>query len=58
MGILAGTAVRLDLHTSFGVVHNALDATERPSAAETTAALRAETSYGDIVIFRAATDES
>jgi hypothetical protein len=58
VGILAGTAVRLDLHTSFGGVRNALDATERPQSAETTADIHAETSYGDIVVRRAQTDES
>jgi len=58
VGILAGTAGRLDLHTSFGGVRNALDATERPLPAETTVDVHAETSYGDIVIRRAQTDES
>jgi DUF4097 and DUF4098 domain-containing protein YvlB len=57
VGILAGTAARLTLHTSFGVVRNQLDATDRPGPTETTVDVHAQTSYGDIVITRARTDE-
>ena len=58
LGILAGTAARLDLHTSFGTVHNELDATAGPESTEKTVDVHAETSYGDIVVRRARTDES
>ena len=57
VGILAGTAARLTLHTSFGAVHNHLDATARPEPTETTVDVHAQTGYGDIVITRATTVE-
>jgi hypothetical protein len=53
VGILAGTAARVDLHTSFGTVHNELDSTDRPDAAENPVDVHARTSAGDIFIRRA-----
>jgi DUF4097 and DUF4098 domain-containing protein YvlB len=58
LGILAGTAARLDLHTSFGGVHNHLDGTDGPAPGEPTVSVHAQTSYGDIVVHRAQTDET
>lgn len=53
IGIHAGTAALLDLHTSFGSVRNSLDSTDSPDGAAATVELRAHTGYGDIVIRRA-----
>ncbi len=58
VGILAGTATHLDLHTSFGTVHNHLDAASRPTAGETTIEVHAETSAGDIEITRVQSDDA
>ena len=52
VGVVAGTAARLDLHTSFGSVVNELDAADRPRPDEATVAISAQTSAGDIVIRR------
>ncbi len=54
IGIEAGTAARLDVHTRFGAVRNQLDAADRPEPSDQTAEVRARTGYGDIVIRRAA----
>lgn len=51
-GIRAGTAAQLDVHTSFGRVHNQLEPVPGPQGAEQTVTVRARTSYGDIVIRR------
>lgn len=51
-GVRSGTAAGLDLHTSFGRVHNSLDRTERPEPSEETVDILARTGYGDIVIRR------
>ena len=53
VGIRAGTAARLDVHTQFGRVHNQLDVTDGPGPSDQTVEVRARTSYGDIVIRRA-----
>jgi DUF4097 and DUF4098 domain-containing protein YvlB len=52
VGIPAGTAAYLDLHTQFGNVHNRLDAVDAPTDRERTVHVRARTGYGDIVIRR------
>jgi hypothetical protein len=52
VGIRAGTAARLDLHTHFGNVRNELTAADGPVATDDTAELRARTAFGDIVIHR------
>jgi DUF4097 and DUF4098 domain-containing protein YvlB len=54
IGIEAGTAARLDVHTRFGAVRNQLEGADRPEPSDETAEVRARTSYGDIVIRRAA----
>jgi Putative adhesin len=53
VGIPAGTAAYLDLHTQFGNVHNRLDGTAEPAAGDRTVEIRGRTAYGDIVIRRA-----
>jgi hypothetical protein len=52
VGIPAGTAAHLDVHTQFGNVVNRLDAVGAPSPGDPTVEVRARTSYGDIVIRR------
>lgn len=52
VGIRAGTAARLDVHTSFGRVHNEMEIADSPQSSEETLDVRANTSYGDIVIRR------
>jgi DUF4097 and DUF4098 domain-containing protein YvlB len=52
IGIRPGTAARLDVSTSFGRVHNHLDAAERPEPSDETVDVRAHSGYGDIVIGR------
>ncbi|RKF22886.1 DUF4097 family beta strand repeat-containing protein [Micromonospora globbae] len=52
VGIRRGTAALLDLHTSFGKVHNDLDATAGPADTDEKAEVRARTSFGDILIHR------
>ncbi|MGI8562457.1 MAG: DUF4097 family beta strand repeat-containing protein [Candidatus Dormibacter sp.] len=52
LGIRPGTAARLDVHTSFGRVHNELAATDSPGTSDGRVDVRARTSYGDIVIRR------
>ncbi len=52
VGIPAGTAAHLDVHTQFGNVINRLDGAAGPAPGERTVAVRARTSYGDIVIRR------
>jgi DUF4097 and DUF4098 domain-containing protein YvlB len=53
VGIGRGTAARLDLHTSFGSVVNALEPTTGPTAGESTVEITAQTGAGDIVVHRA-----
>ena len=52
VGIPAGTAAHLDLHTQFGNAVNRLEAAAAPSPGEPVVEVRARTSYGDIVIRR------
>lgn len=51
-GIRAGTAARVDAHTSFGKVHNLLTEASGPAATEERVELRARTSFGDIIVRR------
>ncbi|MET8911851.1 DUF4097 family beta strand repeat-containing protein [Micromonospora sp. NPDC004551] len=52
VGIRRGTAVLLDLHTTFGKVRNDLDAAAGPADTDEKAEVRARTAFGDIVIHR------
>jgi DUF4097 and DUF4098 domain-containing protein YvlB len=52
VGIDAGTAARLDVHTQFGRIHNQLDSSDGPGPSDQTVEVSARTSYGDIVIRR------
>lgn len=54
VGIHEGTAAWLDVSTSFGTVHNTLGAADGPASSDRTVEVRARTSFGDIVIGRAA----
>jgi hypothetical protein len=54
VGIAGGVAAWLDLHTHYGHVHNGLDATEGPEAADEQVEVRARTGFGDITIRREA----
>jgi len=54
VGVAAGTAVYLDLNTSFGKVLNELDSTGAPEAGELSVEVRARTSFGDILVHRSA----
>jgi DUF4097 and DUF4098 domain-containing protein YvlB len=57
VGIQAGTAARLDVHTQFGRIHNHLDSSEGPGPSDQTVEVSARTSYGDIVIRRSRKEE-
>ncbi len=50
IGIRTGTAARLDVHTSFGRVHNQMQTVPSPGSSDETIDVRARTSYGDIII--------
>jgi DUF4097 and DUF4098 domain-containing protein YvlB len=52
VGIRAGTAALLDVHTQFGSIRNRLEACDAPTQDGETVEVRARTSYGDIVIHR------
>ncbi|RIJ71235.1 hypothetical protein D1871_14515 [Nakamurella silvestris] len=56
IGVPSGTAALLDLHTAFGRVRSLMEVIDEPAAADETAAIHANTSYGDIVVRR--TEES
>jgi hypothetical protein len=57
VGIRKGVAAWLDLNTTFGKVHNDLDATGRPESGAASADVHARSSFGDINVCRAlATD--
>lgn len=58
VAVRAGVAAWLDLHTGFGHVHNLLDASEQPEAAEDTVEVRARSSFGDITVRRADLSDS
>jgi hypothetical protein len=53
VGIGEGVAAWLDLHTSFGTVHNDLDAAGRPEPGDGVVEVKARTSMGDITVHRA-----
>jgi DUF4097 and DUF4098 domain-containing protein YvlB len=53
VGVRRGTAAWLDLSSRNGRVQNALDATDGPAQNDDTVEVRANTSYGDIMIRRA-----
>ena len=53
IGIADGVAAWLDLKTSFGNVHNHLDAAAQPAADEESVEVRARTAFGDITVRRA-----
>jgi DUF4097 and DUF4098 domain-containing protein YvlB len=52
VGIRAGSAAWLDVHTAVGQVHNALEAAEAPGPSAETVEVRARTTVGDIAILR------
>lgn len=52
VGIAPGVAAWLDVSTRFGSVRNDLDSIDGPEQAEGTVAVRARSSFGDIVIHR------
>jgi DUF4097 and DUF4098 domain-containing protein YvlB len=54
VGVREGSAAWLDLRSSAGAVHNALDAADAPGASAETLEVRARTHLGDIVIARPA----
>jgi DUF4097 and DUF4098 domain-containing protein YvlB len=54
IGIPEGTAARLDLATSSGVVSNTLESSDGPAEGDETLAVRARTASGDIIVCRAA----
>jgi len=53
VGIVPGVAAWLDVSTRFGSVRNRLDGADGPDPSEGTVAVRARSSFGDIVIRRA-----
>ena len=53
VGIRDGTAAWLDVSTTMGKVHNALNTADAPEPSDETVELRARTSVGDVVIRRA-----
>jgi len=58
IGIHAGTAARLDVHTQFGRIDNHMDASDGPGPSGQTLDVNARTSYGDIVIRRSGQEEA
>jgi DUF4097 and DUF4098 domain-containing protein YvlB len=50
VGIREGTAAWLDVSSTAGRVHNALDATDDPEPSAETVEVRARTTVGDVVI--------
>jgi Toastrack DUF4097 len=54
VGVAGGVAAWLDLDTRYGHVHNGLDVTEGPGAADERVEVRARTGFGDITIRREA----
>ncbi len=52
VGIRDGVAAWLELNTSYGHVHNSLDAAERPGPGEDAVEVRARSSFGDITVHR------
>ncbi|PTR30536.1 putative adhesin [Rhodococcus sp. OK519] len=58
LGIRPGTAARLDVHTSFGKVHNLLTEVNAPASTGDRLEVRAHTGFGDITISRAELGEN
>jgi Putative adhesin len=56
IGIRAGTAAKLDVHTQFGKVRTEMDATGEPGPADQAVEVHARTSMGDITIRRTPDD--
>jgi DUF4097 and DUF4098 domain-containing protein YvlB len=56
VGVHEGIAAWLDVSTQFGTVRNTLGATDQPAPSDGTVEVRARTSFGDIVIGRAAAE--
>ena len=56
IGIQAGTAAKLDVHTQFGKVRTEMDATGEPGPADQAVEVHARTSMGDITIRRTPDD--
>jgi hypothetical protein len=54
VGVRHGTAAWLELNSRNGRVHNTLDRTDGPAQGDDTVEVRASTSYGDVLIRRAA----
>jgi DUF4097 and DUF4098 domain-containing protein YvlB len=52
IGVQAGAAARLDLHTQFGKVHNEMDAATEPAPGDEFVEVHARTSMGNITIRR------
>jgi hypothetical protein len=52
VGVADGVAAWLDLGTGYGMVHNELDAADRPGAGEPTVEIRAKSGMGDITVRR------
>lgn len=53
VGIAPGTAAKLDVKTTFGLLRQELDPTATPPSSLKTATVKARTSHGDITIHRA-----
>jgi hypothetical protein len=56
IGVRAGVATWLDLHTSYGQLTNGLEAGGQPGSSEDTVHVRARTSFGDVAVHRVETD--
>ena len=54
VGVVSGVAAWLDVSTRFGSVRNSLNSADGPDPSERTVEVRARSSFGDIVIRRAA----
>ena len=52
VGVRDGVAAWLELNTSYGNVHNNLEAAERPGAGEDAVEVRARSSFGDVTVHR------
>jgi DUF4097 and DUF4098 domain-containing protein YvlB len=57
LGVRDGVAAWLDLNTRFGNVQSGLNEAERPEAGEDTVEVRARTSFGDITVRHAPTEQ-
>jgi DUF4097 and DUF4098 domain-containing protein YvlB len=53
IAVRSGVPAWLDLHTAFGHVHNALEASQHPGTSEQSVEVRARSGFGDITIRRA-----